>query len=411
MAKVKQRKDSKGRVLQKGESQRKIDGMYIYTYVDPYGKRCYVYSKDLFTLREKEQDLIRCQMDGLDFYVGGRATINMAFDRYMSTKYNLRETTRSNYIYMYNRFVRDEFGNRLIADVKYTDVKMFYYHLMNDKNIAVNTLDNIHTIIHPIFDMAVRDDIIRKNPTDGVMAEIKKNSGKNKGIRHALTVEQQKAFIDAIRYSPEYYHWYPLFVTLLGTGMRIGECIGLRWKDVDFKHRNINVNHAVTYYTRREKVCFGVSKPKTEAGTRLIPMMDTVYDALKNEYDRQKKDGFCVAEVDGMNGFIFSNRNGSLHNPHCINSAIKRISERHNAREIIDAKKEHREPVIIPHFSAHHLRHTFCSRLCENETNVKVIQEIMGHANIETTLDIYTEINYSKKQESLEELSKKIDFF
>ena len=411
MAKVKQRKDSKGRVLQKGESQRKIDGMYIYTYVDPYGKRCYVYSKDLFTLREKEQDLIRCQMDGLDFYVGGRATINMAFDRYMSTKYNLRETTRSNYIYMYNRFVRDEFGNRLIADVKYTDVKMFYYHLMNDKNIAVNTLDNIHTIIHPIFDMAVRDDIIRKNPTDGVMAEIKKNSGKNKGIRHALTVEQQKAFIDAIRYSPEYYHWYPLFVTLLGTGMRIGECIGLRWKDVDFKHRNINVNHAVTYYTRREKVCFGVSKPKTEAGTRLIPMMDTVYDALKNEYDRQKKDGFCVAEVDGLNGFIFSNRNGSLHNPHCINSAIKRISESHNAREIIDAKKEHREPVIIPHFSAHHLRHTFCSRLCENETNVKVIQEIMGHANIETTLDIYTEINYSKKQESLEELSKKIDFF
>ena len=382
MAKVKQRKDSKGRVLQKGESQRKIDGMYIYTYVDPYGKRCYVYSKDLFTLREKEQDLIRCQMDGLDFYVGGRATINMAFDRYMSTKYNLRETTRSNYIYMYNRFVRDEFGNRLIADVKYTDVKMFYYHLMNDKNIAVNTLDNIHTIIHPIFDMAVRDDIIRKNPTDGVMAEIKKNSGKNKGIRHALTVEQQKAFIDAIRYSPEYYHWYPLFVTLLGTGMRIGECIGLRWKDVDFKHRNINVNHAVTYYTRREKVCFGVSKPKTEAGTRLIPMMDTVYDALKNEYDRQKKDGFCVVEVDGMNGFIFSNKNGSLHNPHCINSAIKRISESHNAREIIDAKKERREPVIIPHFSAHHLRHTFCSRLCENETNVKVIQEIMGHANI-----------------------------
>lgn len=411
MAKVKQRKDSKGRVLQKGESQRKIDGMYIYTYVDPYGKRCYVYSKDLFTLREKEQDLIRCQMDGLDFYVGGRATINMAFDRYMSTKYNLRETTRSNYIYMYNRFVRDEFGNKLIADVKYTDVKMFYYHLMNDKNIAVNTLDNIHTIIHPIFDMAVRDDIIRKNPTDGVMAEIKKNSGKNKGIRHALTVEQQKAFIDAIRYSPEFYHWYPLFVTLLGTGMRIGECIGLRWKDVDFKHRNINVNHAVTYYTRREKVCFGVSKPKTEAGNRLIPMMDTVYDALKNEYDRQKKDGFCVAEVDGMNGFIFSNRNGSLHNPHCINAAIKRISESHNAREIIAAKKEHREPVIIPHFSAHHLRHTFCSRLCENETNVKVIQEIMGHANIETTLDIYTEINYSKKQESLEELSKKIDFF
>lgn len=411
MAKVKQRKDSKGRVLQTGETQRKTDGMYIYRYVDPYGKRCYVYSKDLFTLREKEQRLIRDQMDGLDTYVGGHATINMAFDRYMSTKYNLRETTKSNYIYMFNKFVRDEFGNKKIVDVKYTEVKFFYYHLINEKNIAINTLETIHTVLHPIFDMAVRDDIIRKNPTDGVMAEIKKNSGKNKGIRHALTLEQQKAFIDAIRYSPEYVHWYPLFVTLLGTGGRIGEIIGLRWKDVDFKNRCININHAVTYYTRNGSARFGVSLPKTEAGVRSIPMMDTVYDTLKSEYERQKRDGFCVYELDGMTGFIFSNKLGSLHNPHCINLAIKRISEAYNAREIIEAKKQQREPIIIPHFSCHQLRHTFCSRLCENETNVKVIQEIMGHANVETTLDIYTEVNYSKKQESLEELSRKIDFF
>lgn len=112
-----------------------------------------------------------------------------------------------------------------------------------------------------------------------------------------------------------------------------------------------------------------------------------------------------------MNGFIFSKKNGNLHNPHCLNLAIKRISEADNAREIIEAKKDRREPVIIPHFSVHQLRHTFCSRLCENETNVKVVQEIMGHKNIETTLDIYTEVNYNKKQDSLEELSKKIDFF
>ena len=222
-AKVKQRKDSKGRVLQKGESQRKLDGMYIYTYVNPYGKRCYVYSKDLFTLREKEQELIKAQMDGLDYYVGGHATINMTFDRYMSTKHNLRETTRSNYLYMFNRFIRADFGNKFLTEVKYTDVKLFYYHLLNEKDIAINTLDTIHTVLHPIFDMAVRDDIIRKNPTDGVLAEIKRNSGKNKGIRHALTIEQQQAFMDTIRTFPEYYHWYPLFATLLGTGMRIGD--------------------------------------------------------------------------------------------------------------------------------------------------------------------------------------------
>lgn len=410
MARVKQRKDSKGRVLQKGEGQR-ADGMYLYRYQDPFGKRCCIYSKDLFTLREKEQKLIRDQMDGLDFYVGGQATISMAFDRYMSTKYNLRETTKSNYIYMFNRFIREEFGFKKIAEVKYTDVKFFYYHLLNDKGLAINTLDNIHTILHPVFDMAVRDDVIRKNPSDGVMAEIKRNSGKNKGIRHALSLEQQKAFIDAIRYSTDYSHWYPLFVVLLGTGGRVGEIIGLRWKDVDFKHRSISINHSVSYYMRNGKSDYGVSKPKTEAGIRQIPMMDTVYEVLQQEYERQKEEGFCTFELEGMNGFIFSNKLGRLHNPHCINLAITRISEAYNAREIIVAKRERREPVLIPHFSVHQLRHTFCSRLCENETNVKVIQEIMGHKNIETTLDIYTEVNYSKKQESLEELSKKIDFF
>ena len=410
-AKIKQRKDDKGRVLLKGESQRKIDGLYIYTYTDPYGSRRYVYSKDLVTLREKKEQLLRDQMDGLDFYVGGRATLNMAFDRYMSTKYNLRETTRSNYIYMYNKFVRDDFGNKLIASVKYTDVKMFYYHLLNEKGLAINTLDNIHTILHPIFTMAVRDDIIRKNPADGVLKEIKKNSGKNKGIRHALTLQQQKAFIDEIRYSPDFYHWYPLFVTLLGTGMRISECIGLRWQDVDFKNRCISVNHAVTYYVRNNVSCFGVSMPKTETGIRTIPLMDAVYDALLNEYERQKKDGFCTYELEGMSGFVFSNKHGFLHRPHCINAAIKRIYESHNAREIIDAKRESREPVMIPHFSAHYLRHTFCSRLCESEMNVKVIQQIMGHKNIETTLDVYTEVCFEKQQQSMEDLSKKIDLF
>ena len=140
-------------------------------------------------------------------------------------------------------------------------------------------------------------------------------------------------------------------------------------------------------------------------------MMDTVHKILTDEYERQKYEGFCTYELDGMSGFIFSNRNGHLHNPHCINQAINRISETYNASEVVKAKKEGREPVIIPHFSCHHLRHTFCSRLCENETNVKVIQEVMGHANIETTLDIYAEVNYSKKKEVIEDLSKKIDLF
>ena len=134
-------------------------------------------------------------------------------------------------------------------------------------------------------------------------------------------------------------------------------------------------------------------------------------NSLQEEYERQKEEGFCTAELDGMTGFVFSNRYGNLHNPHTINCAITRIRENYNAKEVLAAQRERREPILIPHFSCHHLRHTFCARLCENETNVKVIQEVMGHANIETTLDIYAEVNYSKKKEAIEDLANKMNVF
>ena len=70
-----------------------------------------------------------------------------------------------------------------------------------------------------------------------------------------------------------------------------------------------------------------------------------------------------------------------------------------------DAQEENREPIIIPHFSCHVFRHTFCTRFCENETNIKVIQEIMGHANISITMDIYAKATEEKKKQALDDLS------
>ena len=408
------RKDPKGRALRKGEIYRESDGRYAYGYVDPYGKRKFIYSKDLKKLREREEKLFKDQLDGLNVYVMGKASLNFVFDRYISTKSELRETTYTNYTYMYDRFVREGFGKRKIGEIKYSDVLYFYYDLLNDRGLQVNTLETIHTVLHPTFQLAVRDDIIRNNPSDGVMAEIKKKNTKKKNMRHALTIEQQRAFMNYIASSPIFVHWNSIFTVLLGTGCRIGEVVGLRWSDIDMEKRTIDINHSMTYYPRRTdtyKCEFKVSLPKTEAGTRILPMMQPVYEAFQSEYERQKEDGFCTAVVDGMSGFIFSNRFGMIHNPAAINRAIRRIIEAHNAEEIIKAKKEKREPVIIPHFSCHHLRHTFCSRFCENETNIKIIQEIMGHASIETTMDIYAEVNSDKKKESIEKLTKNLDVF
>ena len=247
------------------------------------------------------------------------------------------------------------------------------------------------------------------------MAEIKKkNVKKHPSLRHALTLEEQVAFIKYVTTNPVHHRWGPLFTVMLGTGCRVGEIIGLRWKDLDMKNRMISINHSVTYYPRSKKSykCeFEVSLPKTEAGIRTVPMLDEVYEAFLEERKYQEKEGFCEVELDGMTGFIFRNRFGELHNPAAINRAIKRIVENYNAEEIVNAEKQKRKAIIVPKFSCHILRHTFCTRFCENETNIKVIQSVMGHADIQTTYDIYAEVTDLKKKESFENLAKNLKIF
>ena len=114
---AKARKDLRGRALRKGEMQRSSDKRYVYSYTDPLGRRKYLYANDLVTLRQKEAELTKNQLDGLDIYVAGKATVNFVFDLYMSLKSNLRQTTRSNFLYMYDRFVRETCGNKKIADI------------------------------------------------------------------------------------------------------------------------------------------------------------------------------------------------------------------------------------------------------------------------------------------------------
>ena len=406
------RKDPRGRALKSGEVYRK-DGRYVYTYTNPLGQRKYIYANDLVSLRKKEQELLKAQLDGLDVYTAGNATINFVFDRYIALKQHLKDSTKSGYIYTYNHFVRKDFGKKKIADIKYSDVVQYYLYLLKDKEIALGTLDSIHCLLHPTFELAVRDDIIRKNPTTGAMKEVNRRSGKNRGIRHALTIEQQRAFMNYIANSPVYYHWWPLFTFLLGTGCRIGEAIALRWDDLDFKNKMITINHSIANYKSEEKnKCVStLSTPKTEAGIRTIPMLDVVYDALKLEEEDQQENGFNETVIDGVSGFVFQNRFGNILNQQAVNSAIKRIVTNYNNEEEITAAREKRNPLILPYFSCHILRHTFATRLCEQETNLKVIQSIMGHRNIETTMDIYAEATDKKKKESFENLSVKLDIF
>lgn len=129
MATIKGRKDSKGYVLRTGETQRK-DGRYSYSYTDRNRVRHCIYARTLPELRAKEKDLQLKYDQGLDAYGAKKLTLNDCFDRYISQKFNLKETTKANYLYMYNRFVRNTFGKRKISEIRYSDVKEFYFSLL-----------------------------------------------------------------------------------------------------------------------------------------------------------------------------------------------------------------------------------------------------------------------------------------
>lgn len=415
------RKDGKGRILRDGESQR-ADGRYRYQYMDSRGKRHEVYSwklvetdktppgkRDDTSLREKIKHISRDIEDGIKTAADNKITLNEMFDLYMAGKYELKQSTRTNYLYMYKNYVSEEIGKKKIASIKYSDVKVFYNSLIRERGFKPNSMEIINTILHPVFTLAVRDGYIRNNPTDGVMAEIKKGHNWEKPKRHALTEQEQAAFIDYMANSDIYRHWLPLFTVFLGTGCRVGEIIGLRWQDCDFENRIISINHNLIYRQQENGKCeMHITTPKTSAGCRTIPMLDEVRRALLQERRQQMQQGYNETVIDGYSGFVFTNRKGYVHNPQTINRAIQRIYTAYNNQEKERARREHRKPILIRHFSIHNLRHTFCTRFCENETNIKIIQEIMGHSDISTTMNIYAEATDSKKRESFENLQGKI---
>lgn len=412
---AKSRKDNKGRVLRKGETYRKSDGRYQYAYVDIYGDRKFIYSNDLVDLRQKENEVLRDRLDEIDITAANRITLNEMYEKYMSTRHDLAPRTFAGYTYQYNAHVKNTFGKRKLKSIKYSDVLSFYLDLIEVEKLSIGTVERLHRIIHPVLDMAVRDCIIRNNPSDKVVGIVKKQTGATKGIRKALTPEEQKAFLEFMDGHPVFDHWKPLYTFMLGTGLRVGEFSALTWDDIDYEKCEINVDHALVYFagklnkTRKRKY---ISKPKTEAGVRKVPLVNEVKNALEEVKKFQEENGLvCNAVIDDMTDFVFLNRFGDVYLESSLDRNLARIIDAYNDYEIHEAKKANRKSIILPHFTCHSLRHTFCARLCENETNLKVIQSIMGHTDIKTTMDIYAEVSENKKKEALNALSDKLNLF
>lgn len=397
------RKDRKGRVLKEGECQRK-DGTYDFRWRTSSGKRHSIYAKTLEELRKKELEVQRDKCDGIRTDAHN-ITVNDIYEMWVGLKKGLKDNTFQNYQYMYRQFVYSDFGKLKIKQVKRSDVRRFYNLLADERSLKFATIDNVHTVLHQVLDLAVEDEYLRNNPSDNALKELKQSHNFDTERKRALTIQEQTLFVDFLTKSNQYNHWKPIFTVMLGTGLRVGEVTGLRWEDVDFDNNTISVNHTLVYYNHKENGCyFSINTPKTKAGERIVPMLDGVREAFLQEKEYQKRQNIdCKAKVDGYTNFVFVNRFGNVQHQGTLNKALRRIMRDCN-EEVLDKNQGKKEIVLLPRFSCHTFRHMFTTRLCESGVNVKVIQSVLGHADISTTMNIYADVTKEMREKELDVL-------
>lgn len=382
---MERRKDSKGRVLKTGESQRK-DGRYCYRYKALNGERKYIYDMDLNSLREKERQINRDIEDGI---CSNDITMNECFDRYMKTKVDLREGTRHKYNLEYDRWIRKTwFGNKLISKLKKSDVLLFYKE--KSETLANGTIRCLHKYIHSALEMSVDDDLIRKNPANNCIKDYMENNPKE-----AMTKEDTLKFLEYAENLDTGHNYLLAVKIMLGTGLRVGEVTGITWDDVDFKSKTINIDKQFTLIAGGGKHEYHISKPKTESGIRKVPMSDDVLEMMhqhkKDTYFQSLKYG---TNVDGYKGFVFHTRTGLPILANRINDYLSKTVNSYN--------ETHEDK--LPKISCHTMRHTFCTRMAELGINPKSLQYIMGHSSYKTTADVYITETENHAQEEFERI-------
>ena len=305
------RKDSKGRNLRLGESQRK-DGRYAFKYTDAYGKPQFVYSWKLvptdkvpvgkhedISLREKESQIKKDLSDGINT-AGGKMTVCQLYEKKISQKRNIRYNTQKGQHYLKTILENDPLGARSIDTVKISDGKEWAIRL-SEKGYAYRSINNYKRSLKAAFHMAIQDDCIRKNPFDFKLSDVLED---NSGPKIVLTPEQEAKMLTFMAMDKIYSKYYDEVVILLETGLRISEFCGLTM-NIDMTNRIINVDHQLM---KDKEIGYYIATPKTKNGIRQLPMTETAYRAFQRVLRNRKKAE--PVTIGGYRNFLFLNAKG-----------------------------------------------------------------------------------------------------
>lgn len=345
------------------------------------GKRYSIYGRTSKELAQKEQEIRKKIEAGI--YTDNR---NLTLDQYfvewlINKRSSIKGNTLKGYKCYYNGHISPKLGKVKVQKLERRQVLAFQKEL-SENDISIRTCNNIFKILKIVLNDAVADEIITKNPTDGIKALKEKGAKASETYHRALTEQEQKDFMWEM--ANDYYYEFVAF--LLCTGMRSGEAAALTWDDIDYKQNVIHITKTVTFNEDNTRT---TGTPKSESGKRDIPLNDTIRGILT----KQRKKQSIVISIDKAENRIFVSVYGKMVDNCAVNRAISSALER---------LEKQGKP--IEHFTAHALRDTFATRYIEQGGSPQTLKTILGHSSLAMTMDLYSHVLPNTKQKEMDNL-------
>lgn len=388
-------KNLKGKECGKGICQRK-DGLYFARYVDSLGKRHDKYFHTLSDARNWLKQAKEATAPQNDLFIPSEMTVDTWFEFWITNIVgDLAPNTIRNYRERYKHNIQPVIGQMRLVDVKPMYCKMVFNRM--EATYAGSTIRQTYIAMGTMFRSAVMNDLIVKHPMDGVRF--------NKPIRAVddirfLTVEEQQKFLEAAKRS----HNYHQFALILETGLRTGEVIGLTWDAIDWEKRTLTVNKTLEF--RHKDQQWRAGPPKTVNSYRTIPLTKRAYEILleaRAKWENGKKSeklSTTLSYIDRRTGqenqliladLVFINwRTGEPAKNSSYDTHLYKLCDEAG----------------IKRFCMHTLRHTYATRAIESGVQPKVLQKLLGHASIKTTMDRYVHVTDESMTNAVQQFEK-----